>query len=379
MYLSELKVLTILFLYFTFYQTSISNSIHFFAAALLQAISWIAIAIIPEISIATLTIFLLLSNLGASIAEVANDAIVAEAGKLTRGSSAANLQSFGWMSGSSAGVLGNLLGGFVINRLSPTTIFLFFGLILVLQFFITVSVPESSLNLPKIPSNSSKSSSIQKQLSEISLALRKPEISRSIAWFSASYAMVPALTGTMFFYQTQHLNLDSSVIGLSKVFGQAAILVWSFAYNKWFKITPARKLLSALQVTMAVFALSDVLFVKGIYRGMGVPDSVYVVIFSGLLEVLFIFKLLPFSVFLARVCPAGCEGSVMAFLTSAMALSTIVSGYLGVAVAALVGVSGGDFSGLAIGLVIQAVCTALPLCWISWVPLGDERTEKKEE
>jgi len=381
MYLSELKVLTILFLYFTFYQTSISNSIHFFAAALLQAISWIAIAIIPEISIATLTFFLLLSNLGASITEVANDAIVAEAGKQTRSSAtgSGNLQSFGWMTGSFAGLLANLLGGFVINRLSPTTIFLFFGLILVLQFFITVSVPESSLNLPKIPSNSSKSSSIQKQLSEISLALRKPEISRSIAWFSASYAMVPALTGTMFFYQTQHLNLDSSVIGLSKVFGQAAILVWSFAYNKWFKITPARKLLSALQVTMAVFALSDVLFVKGIYRGMGVPDSVYVVIFSGLLEVLFIFKLLPFSVLLARVCPAGCEGSVMAFLTSAMALSTIVSGYLGVAVAALVGVSGGDFSGLAIGLVIQAVCTALPLCWISWVPLGDERTEKKEE
>ena len=211
------------------------------------------------------------------------------------------------------------------------------------------------------------------------MALRKPEISRSIAWFSASYAMVPALTGTMFFYQTQHLNLDSSVIGLSKVFGQAAILVWSFAYNKWFKITPARKLLSALQVTMAVFALSDVLFVKGIYRGMGVPDSVYVVIFSGLLEVLFIFKLLPFSVLLARVCPAGCEGSVMAFLMSAMALSTIVSGYLGVALAALVGVSSGDFSGLATGILIQAVCTVLPLCWISWVPVGDGRVEKKEE
>lgn len=340
-----------------------------------------SIATIPEISIATLTFFLLLSNFGASISEVAIDAIVAEAGKQTKypSSSSAYLQSFGWMAGSSAGVLGNLLGGFVINRLSPTTMFLFFGLLLLVQFFVTISVHESSLNLPKRPSNSSKSSSIQKQLSEISLALRKPEISRSIAWFSVSYAVVPVLTGTMFFYQTEHLKLDSSVIGLSKVFGQAGLLVWSIAYNKRFKKTSAKKLLSALQVIITLFMISDVLFVRGIYKGMGVPDSVYVVTFSGLLEVLFIFKLLPFSVLLARLCPAGCEGSVMAFLMSTMALSLIVSGYLGVGLAALVGVSGGDFSGLTLGIVIQAVCTLLPLYWISWIPDEEKRVEKKEE
>lgn len=191
--------------------------------------------------------------------------------------------------------------------------------------------------------------------------------------------MVPVLTGTMFFYQTEHLHLDSSVIGLSKVFGQAGLLAWSVAYNKSFKKTPPRKLLAALQLTIATFMMSDMLFVKGIYRDMGVPDSAYVMILSGLLEVLFIFKLLPFSVLLARLCPPGCEGSVMAFLMSAMALSMIVSGYIGVALASLVGVTGGDFSGLATGIVIQAVCTLLPLCLISWVPDVDKRVEKKDE
>lgn len=101
---------------------------------------------------------------------------------------------------------------------------------------------------------------------------------------------------------------------------------------------------------------------------MGVPDSAYVVIFSGLLEVLFFFKILPFTVLIAQFCPPGCEGSLMAFVMSAIALAFIVSGYLGVALASYVGVTGNDFSGLPLGLLIQAVCTILPLYWSSCIP-----------
>ncbi|KAJ0970941.1 hypothetical protein J5N97_018900 [Dioscorea zingiberensis] len=348
--------------------------------ALLQAMSWLAIALLPEssISISILSFFLLLSNLGASIAEVANDAIVAEAGKQSQSTSGSGqLQSFVFMAAASAGVLGNLLGGMAIDHLSPRIIFALFGLLLVLQFLVTVSIPESSLNLPKKKGQSSNSSSIRKQGSEILSALRKPEIFYSILWFFASFAIVPVLAGTMFFYQTEHLQLDSSVIGFSKVFGQAALLVWSVVYNKRLKNISVRKLLSVLQASIALIMISDVLFVKGVYRSIGVPDSLYVVIFSGLLEALFQFKVLPFSVLLARLCPAGCEGSIMAFLMSAIALAVIVSGYLGVALAAFIGVSEKDFSGLTLGLLIQAACTALPLYWSSWIPVSD-KPEKKE-
>ncbi|KAK9289953.1 hypothetical protein L1049_008115 [Liquidambar formosana] len=339
----------------------------------LQAVSWIAIAMLSpaSISIFNISLFLLLSNLGASIVEVANDAIVAETGKQptsssknSQSSSSGELQSFVWMACSLGGVLGNLLAGVATDRFSPQTMFLFFGLLLAIQFFITISVHESSLNLPKSPSNVG----IKKQLSELSGVLRKPEIAYSITWFAASYAIIPALTGTMFFYQTQYLKIDSSALGISKVFGQVAMLLWSFIYNQRLKSVPPRKLISAIQVTMAVFMVSDVLFVEGVYRKMGVPDSVYVVIFSGLLEVLFFFKILPFSVLIAQLCPAGCEGSLMAFLMSAIALALIVNGYLGVALAKFVGVTGNDFSGLPRALLIQAACTLVPLYWSSCIP-----------
>ncbi|XP_072986712.1 probable folate-biopterin transporter 7 isoform X1 [Typha latifolia] len=350
--------------------------------ALLQAVSWLAIASLPgsSISVGILTLFLLLSNLGASIVEVANDAIVAEAGKQSSSPSASGqLQSFAWMSASIAGALGNLFGGMAINQFSPRTMFLLFALLLVIQFVTTVAIPESSLDLPKKAGQPSKSSSISKQLSELSVALCKPEILHSIVWFSASYALVPLLTSTMFFYQTQHLKLDSSVVGLSKVFGQAALLAWSVAYDKYFEGTSARKVLSVLQLTTAFLMMSDALFVQGMYRKIGISDSMYVVIFSGLLEALFLFKVLPFSVLISQLCPAGCEGSVMAFAMSALALASIVSGYFGVALAAFLGVSGTNFSGLSVAILIEAACTMLPLYWSSWILDSGRPPRKKEE
>lgn len=348
----------------------------------MQALSWLAIAISPSsISIFIISIYLLLSNLGASIAEVANDAIVAEMGKQpppstkhSQPSSSGSLQSFVWIASSVGGVLGNLLGGIFIGRLSPQAMFLLFGLLLALQFFITILVRESSLGLPKNPSVG-----IRKQLSELSVALRKPEIAYSISWFAASYAIIPALTGTMFFYQTQYLKIDSSVLGISKVFGQATMLLWGIVYNQYLKSVPPRKLISAIQATMAIFMISDFLFVRGVYRQMGVPDSLYVVIFSGFLEVLFFFKILPFTVLIAQLCPPGCEGSIMAFLMSAVALAFIVSGYLGVALASCIKITGSDFSGLPLGLLIQAACTLLPMFWSSCIPEYVQIKDKKTD
>ncbi|KAJ4834428.1 hypothetical protein Tsubulata_043466 [Turnera subulata] len=392
---------------------------------------------------------------GASIAEVANDAIVAEKGKQpskgSTSSSIGELQSFVSIAASIGGVLGNLLGGFAISRYSPQAMFLFYGLLLAFQFLVTITVRESSLNLPKASSNVG----IKNQLSELLLALRKPEIARSIAWLAASYALVPFVSGTMFFYQTQHLKIDSSVLGISKLFAQAAMLLWSIIYNchlksvparkliaalqalmavlmiarsiAWLaasyalvpfvsgtmffyqtqhlkidssvlgisklfaqaamllwsiiynchlKSVPARKLIAALQALMAVLMVSDAMFVKGIYREMGVPDAFYVVLLSGLLEVLVFFKMLPFNVLIAQLCPPGCEGSLMALVASAVALALITSGYLGVALASYAGITGDDFSGFPRALLIQAACTVLPIYWSSCVP--DDKKPKTE-
>ncbi|CAA2991582.1 probable folate-biopterin transporter 7 [Olea europaea subsp. europaea] len=335
--------------------------------AFLQAVSWVTIALFAKsgISFLLITFYLLLGNLGASIVEVANDAIVAETGKQLalsknwKPSSSGELQSFVWMASSVGGVMGNLISGIAIDKFSTQLMFLMYGILLSLQFLITLFIRESSLDLPKSPSQVG----FRKQLSELLVALQKPMIYYSIIWFAMSYAVIPALTGTLL-----HLKIESSLLGISKVFGQAAMLFWGVVYNRHLKSIPPRKLIAAVQISMAIFIISDVLFVNGVYRSMGIPDSLYVVVFSGFLEVLYFFKILPFNVLMAQLCPPGCEGSVMAFVMSAIALAFIVSGYLGVALASYVGVIGDDFSGLPRGLLIQAVCTLFPLFWSSCIP-----------
>lgn len=344
--------------------------------ALLQAISWFAIASLPSttISFFAITTYLLLGNLGASIVEVANDAVVAECTKQPTNNS--DFQSFAWVAASIGGVSGNLLGGMAVDRFSPRAMFLFFGILLIFQFFITTCIRERSLDLPENPSKHG----IRSQFSVLLLLLRKPKIYQPILWFAASYAVIPALTGTMFYYQTQHLKIKSSVLGISKVFGQLTMLLWGVVYNRHLKSLPPRKLISAIQATMAVLMVSDALFVNRFYQTIGLQDSVYVVFVSGFLEVLYFFKILPFSVLMARLCPPGCEGSLMAFVMSSIALALIVSGYLGVALASYVEVTETDFTGFQKGLVIQAVCTVLPLFWSSVIPEAMKpETEKKEK
>ncbi|KFK34693.1 hypothetical protein AALP_AA5G179400 [Arabis alpina] len=344
--------------------------------AFLQSLSWLAIAFLSSsnLSIFALSLCLLLSNLGASLAEVANDAIVAEATKQQHGN-ASSLPSFVWMVSSLGGILGNLLGGFVIKTFSSHSTFLVFGILAFVQFLVTVNIRESSLKLPKNPSPPS----IKKHISDLSHVLRKPEIAYSIAWIALSTALVPVLTGTMFFYQTKFLKTDASLVGISKVVGQIAMLLWGLVYNRWLKSIRPRKLIAAIQGTIAVFVVSDLLFVKGVYRDLGVPDSVYVLFFSGILEALFYFKTLPFTVLMARLCPPGCEGSLMAFVMSAIALAFIVSGYLGIILASFVGVTVDDFSGFTRGLAIEAICVGIPLILTSWIYDETEAKEKSKK
>ncbi|CAN8238059.1 unnamed protein product [Cochlearia groenlandica] len=370
----------------------VSDSLYFFGqhripyiafGALLQAISWLAIAFLSSssnISILVFSLYLLLSNLGASLVEVANDAIVAESGKQNKynsssSSSSGDLPSFVWIASSLGGIFGNLLGGTAIKMFSARSTFLVFGLLALVQFFVTVSIREMTLNLPKNPSPPD----IRNHIANLSQVLRKPEISYSIAWIALSTAVVPVMTGTMFFYQTKFLNIDASLVGISKVFGQIAMLLWGVAYNRWLKSIPPRKLITSIQVATVVFVISDILFVKGVYRYLGVSDSAYVVMFSGILETLFYFKNLPFTVLMTRLCPPGCEGSLMAFVMSAIALAFIVSGYLGIVLASFVGVTGDDFSGFSRGLVVEAICVGIPLVLTWWIYDEAETKEKSKK
>lgn len=401
---------------------------------LLQAISWGAIVFIPAAgsSIYIMTAFLLLSNLGASIVEVASDALVAETGKKAKASSSGELQSFAWIAIAAGGIMGNLLGGIAINQVDARNMFIIFGFLLSIQVMICLTVDEKSFGLPSsqkvsgLEGNSTKEKveapsvterlgesimpnisfsseskcgefgytqaikskragecafmkSVQKQVSDLLGALKKPQIAYSLAWFAVSYAMIPVLTGTMFFYQTQHLKLDPTILGLAKVVGQIGLLLGSIIYNRFLKDISLRKLLGSMQILLSLCMLSDIFLVNQLNIRLGIPNSVYILGASALVEVVSQFKILPFTVSLAQLCPPGCEGSLMAFVMSVQSLASITSGYLGVALASFLGVSSDNYSRLPLAIFIQSMATLVPLIWISFIPDREPTKYQKDE
>lgn len=375
---------------------------------LLQAISWGSIAFIPAAgsSIAIITAFLLLSNLGASVVEVATDGLVAECGKKNKGISSGELQSFAWMALATGSVLGNLFGGIFVSQVDAKTMFIIFLLPLSIQVGTSLIFREESFGLcstkqtrvaqypspikgksqgaPSFHKSITGASmnniiglewrkrsimrSIKNQISDIVGVIRRPEIAYPVAWFAASIGMTPLLTGTMFFYHTQHLKINPHILALAKVVGQMSLLLGSFIYNRFLKKVPLRKLVAGVQILLSLFMLADIFLVKQINIQLGIPNEAYVIGISASVEAIAQFKLLPFTVLLAQLCPAGCEGSLMALFMSVQCLASIVSGYSGTALASFLGVSSGDYSRLPLGIFIQSMATMVPLTWISLIP-----------
>lgn len=83
------------------------------SSGLLQILSWSVLALVPiaQEVLPYLIASVLISNLGASIAEVAQDALVAEYGKKHK---IGGLQAYAFMALAAGGILGNLIGGYFL-------------------------------------------------------------------------------------------------------------------------------------------------------------------------------------------------------------------------------------------------------------------------
>ncbi|KAL8483255.1 hypothetical protein ACS0TY_026082 [Phlomoides rotata] len=347
---------------------------------LLQVLSWGSLALIPIASQAfpPLMVFVLLSNFGASVAEVAMDALVAEYGQNNK---LPGLQSYALMASAVGGVLGNLLGGFFLQKTQQTkTMFLAFAAILALQLTISLKTREQSLGLPQ-PSDMSESIAqrIKKQYSDLMVAIKEESILRPLIWVVSSILITPILSGSVFCYQTQCLNLDPSVIGMSKVTGQLTLLSLAVLYDRFGKTIPMRKLASIVQISYAFSLLLDLVLVKQLNIQFGFSNEVFALCFSGLAEVIAQFKLLPFYVLFSSLAPPGCEGSLMSFLASGLCLSSIFSGFLGVGLASFLGITSGDYSNLPLGIVVQFLAALLPLFWIEYIPTTQVLSDRSKK
>lgn len=359
----------------------------------LQLFAWTIIATFSGVSstASMLTAFLTITNLGGAISEVVQDAMVAEAGKNKAGAQQGELQSFVWLAMAFGGVVGNLTAGYAMKMLTPKAMVQIFISLLTIQVFLTFSVSEHSFGLrpaekgtddnPKLkqsPAQKDVSSAMWEQLTKLKAALQKPALHRPLLWFLSSFGFIPGLGSSMFFFHTEHLGLNASVLGLARLVGQVGLIFGSMLYNKALKGVPVRRLFTIVQILLSLCMLTDIVIVKRINLELGVPDKWFVLGASAFVEAIGQFKSLPFMVLLAQLCPSGSEASVFAFFTAASCLAGLLNGYLGVALSTYLNISGTDFSGLPLGIFISASCALLPILWIGLIPATTESSKETQ-
>lgn len=359
-------------------------------AGALQLIAWTSIALVTSVSSTAtiLTTFLTITNFGGAISEVVQDAMLAEAGKNKVGAQQGELQSFAWLCMAVGGVVGNLSAGYAMKILSPKTMVQMFTVLLSLQVLLSFAVNEKAMGLgpPKKDTDDNAelkegpkglAAAISEQVKTLRFSLQKPELYKPMLWFLSSYAVIPGIGGAIFFFQTEHLGLEASSLGVARLVGQSGLLLGSMLYNKALKGVPLRSILATVQILLSLCMLTDIVIVKRINLEYGIPDKWFVLGASAFVEAIGQFKFLPFTVMLAQLCPPGCEGSVFAFFASAQTIAGLTNGYLGVALANYLKISAKDFSGLPLGILIQAGCAMLPVLWIGLIPGEPQKTTKE--
>ncbi|XP_078442166.1 major facilitator superfamily protein isoform X2 [Wolffia australiana] len=294
---------------------------------LLQMVSWGSLALAPTEELAAKMGFILVGSVGAALTEVVGDAIVAE---LSRESETGSLHSCSFMALAAGAMLGNLSGGIALAKTRrPDLVFLAFTALLAAQLALALTA------------NLGRGGRAGCEPAAVAGALRDERLRAAVAWIACAVGTVPLLPGPVFCFQTKSLKLDPTVIGLSKVVGQVAY---------------------------AASLLSDLALVKQLNLRVGISNEAYVLCASAMAEAVAQFRVLPFSVLLARLCPPGCEGELFALFGSALCSATIVGGALGLGLAAAVGAAGGEPAGLGAAISLQFVAALLPLFSVCRLP-----------
>ncbi|KAK1583109.1 hypothetical protein Q3G72_021090 [Acer saccharum] len=399
-------------------------------ATVLSLVPWLILGLNAYMRSSTwhLIIFLTAQNLGSAMADVVVDAMIAEAVRSEWSSFAGDLQSISWLSMAFGGICGSLLGGYALTNLEIHTIFLLFSVLPTIQLLSCGLVEENLVgsNVSHEFSDSSSSHMVngnnnvfdedisleknsnvsiirrrksQKKKKKRSVfsskyhtsengnslilqwlrslkaatyslygAFRQPAILRPMTWFFLAHVTVPNLSTIMFYYQTEYLNLEPSFLGNARVVGWAGLMLGTYAYNRYLKKIKLRKILMWTQIGLSILSLLDIVLVSRMNVAYRISDKATVLYGSALSDAVNQFKLMPFLILSGQLCPPGIEGTLFALFMSINNFGSTVGLFVGAGLASVLNISSGSFDNLLLGIVIQVICTFIPIAFLFLIP-----------
>nr|XP_048323524.1 probable folate-biopterin transporter 4 isoform X2 [Ziziphus jujuba var. spinosa] len=197
---------------------------------------------------------------------------------------------------------------------------------------------------------------------------RQPLIFRPMAWFFLAHITVPNLSTSMFYYQTEYLKLEASFLGTARVVGWLGLMFGTFTYNKYLKTMKLRKILLWAHMGLSLLSLLDVVLVSRMNVPLGISDKTMVLCGSALSDAINQFKFMPFLILSGQLCPPGIEGTLFALFMSINNLGSTIGSFVGASLASVLSISSGSFDNLLMGIIIQVLCTFIPVAFLFLIP-----------
>nr|KAJ0190190.1 hypothetical protein LSAT_V11C800416030 [Lactuca sativa] len=135
-----------------------------------------------------------------------------------------------------------------------------------------------------------------------------------MGWFFLSQVTTPNPSTVKFYYQTEVLNLEPSLLGTSCVIGWMGLLFGTFIYNRFLKKIKLRKLLTLSHVILSLTTLLDIALVSRLNVRFDISDEAMVLFGSALSDAIHQFKVTPFLILSGYLCPP--EGQIKAITLS---------------------------------------------------------------
>ena len=366
---------------------------YLFLSGLLGCVSWIAFGTIVHDTSSAL-VCVIASSASVAISDVVADSIVVEQSRVISeesttiqqqkgemhaldylepavlaGSSSADLQSLCWGSAAVGGILSAYFSGSLLQVVSPQQVFLITSIFPLLTACSALLIDEQPLSSGNNNNNnngvsiSDFMSSVSVQVSDLWTTISRKSLYLPVL-FIFLWQATPSAESAMFYFTTNDLKFQPELLGQIRLASSAASLLGVIGYRSWLKTVSIKDIIVWSTIISVPLGLTQTLLTSHYNRVLGIPDALFALIDTVVLTVLGQVAFMPVLALAASLCPPGIEGTLFAALMSVYNASGALSGELGAAVTAALGITDTNFEQLTTLIVICSVSSLLPLLFI---------------
>lgn len=336
-------------------------------SGLLGTLSWVAMATIVETPLAA-TGAIALSSLSVAIGDVIVDSLVVERARHESIHNIGSLQSASWGASAIGGLITAYLGGFLLEKFPPQTIFLITATFPLITSLVAGLIAEEFQGQP------SNWQTVKSQIKNLRQAITQKSI-----WLPTAFIFIwqatPTADSAFFFFTTNELGFQPEFLGRVRLVTSVASLLGIWLFQRFFKSLPFRKIFFWSTIISTLLGMTMLLLVTHTNRTLGIDDHWFSLGDSLILSVIGQIAYMPILILAARLCPPGVEATLFALLMSISNLAGLISHQLGGILTYYLGITETNFDQLWLLVMITNLSSLLPIPLIHWLPNSGSEIE----